>query len=62
MSKAQHIVGQDGIVYQIVPVPSAIPKTGFIATSGRCINAVVKTTGWIVIGLFTICVIVVKRK
>jgi len=62
MPRQQHIVGKDGIVYQIVPVPSAIPKTGFIATSGRCINAVVKTTGWIVIGLFALCVILVKRK
>ncbi len=62
MPKAKHIVGEDGIVYQIVPVPSAIPKTGFIATSGRCINAVVKTTGWVVIGLCAVCVILVKRK
>lgn len=62
MPTPKHIVGQDGSVYQIVPVPSVIPKTGFFPAVGRAINLVVKTTGWIVIGLFTICVILVKRK
>ncbi len=59
---SKHVVGEDGIVYQLVPVADALPNPGVLARTGRAIMFVVKAVGWVTITLVTIGLMTIKKR